>query len=61
MAEYTQQLAAWYTEDSGFKPHVRQHSFVEIGHEIVSTAAILSLPLTQVGQLPDSYWRKNVH
>ena len=27
------------------------HSFVEIGHEIISTAIILSLPLIQVGQL----------
>ena len=31
-------------------PHVRQHSFVENGHEIISTA-ILSLPLIQEGQL----------
>ena len=29
---------------------LRQHSFVKIGHEIISTA-ILSLPLIQVGQL----------
>ena len=29
---------------------VRQHSFVEMGHEIISTA-ILSLALIQVGQL----------
>ena len=33
-----------------FDPHVRQHSFVEIGHEIISTA-ILSLPLIQEGLL----------
>ena len=33
-----------------FDPHVRQHSFVEIGHEIISTA-ILSLPLIQERQL----------
>ena len=33
-----------------FNPWVRQHSFVEIGHEIISMA-ILSLPLIQVGQL----------
>ena len=31
----------------------RQHSFVEIGHEIFSTV-ILSLPLIQEGQLSDS-------
>ena len=34
----------------GFDPPVQQHSFVKIGHEIISTA-ILSLPLIQVGQL----------
>ena len=34
----------------GFDPPVRQHYFVEMGHEIISTA-ILSLPLIQVGQL----------
>ena len=33
-----------------FDPLVWQHSFVEIGHEIISTA-ILPLPLIQVGQL----------
>ena len=31
-----------------FDPRVRQHSCMEIGHEIISTA-ILSLPLIQVG------------
>ena len=30
----------------GFDPHVWQHSLVEIGHEIISTA-ILSLPQIQ--------------
>ena len=34
----------------GFDPHGRQHSFVEIGHEIISMAS-LSLPLNQKGQL----------
>ena len=34
----------------GFVPHVRQPSFGEICHEILSTA-ILSLPLLHVGQL----------
>ena len=34
----------------GFDPWVWQHPFVEMGHEISSTA-ILSLPLIQVGQL----------
>ena len=34
----------------GFDPQVRQHSFMEIGHEIISTA-ILSLSLIQEGQL----------
>ena len=35
---------------TGFDPRVRQHSFVEIGHVIIS-AAILSIPLIQKGQL----------
>ena len=43
--------SAWYADGRGFDPHVRQHSFVEIGREIISTA-ILSLPLIQEGQLP---------
>ena len=41
---------AWYADGRGFDPHIRQPSFVEIGHEIMSTA-ILSLPLIQEGQL----------
>ena len=40
----------WYADGRRFDPDVRQHSFVEIGHEILSTV-ILSLPLIQVGQL----------
>ena len=28
----------WYLGGRGFDPPVRQHSFVEIGHEIISTA-----------------------
>ena len=40
----------WYSGGRGFNPLVRQHSFVEIGHEIISMV-ILSLPLIQVGQL----------
>ena len=43
----------------GFEPcQGRQHSFMEIGHEIFSTV-ILSLPLIQDGQL--CFWLKNVH
>ena len=42
--------SAWFADGSGFDPHVRQHSFVEIGHEIISTA-ILVLPPNQEGQL----------
>ena len=36
--------SAWHADGRGFNPRVRQHSFVEIGHEIISTA-ILSQPL----------------
>ena len=42
--------SAWYAGGRGFDPHIRQHSFVEFGHEIISTA-ILSLPLIQEEQL----------
>ena len=42
--------SAWYADGRGFDLHVRKHSFVEIGHEIISTA-ILSPPLIQEGQL----------
>ena len=42
--------SAWFADGRGFDPHVRQHSFVVIGHEIISTA-ILSFPLIQEGQL----------
>ena len=43
-------MSVWHGDGRRFNPRVRQHSFVEIGHEIIS-AAILSLPLIQVGQL----------
>ena len=43
----------------GFDPPVEQHSFVESGHEIMSTD-ILLLPLIQAGQLLErmctDYW-----
>ena len=41
----------WRSGGHGFDPRQgRQHSFVEIDHEIISTA-IVSLPLIQEGQL----------
>ena len=40
----------WYSGGHGSRSQVQQHSFLEIGHEIISTA-ILSLPLIQEGQL----------
>ena len=41
----------WRPEGRGFNPRRgRQHSFVEIDHEIFSTV-VLSLPLIQEGQL----------
>ena len=49
----------WRPGGRGFDPRRgRQHSYVEIDHEIFSTV-ILSLPLIQEGQL--SVVRKNVH
>ena len=49
--------ATWYADSCGFDPPVRQHSFVEISHEIISTA-ILPLPLIQVGLLSVTGKRK---
>ena len=44
-------VLALCTGGRGFNPRRgRQHSFVEIGHEILSTV-ILSIPLIQEGQL----------
>ena len=44
----------WRPGGRGFNPcRGRQHSFVEIDHEIFSTV-IFSLPLMQEGQLPVS-------
>ena len=43
-------VRAWYADGRGFDPHVRRHSFVEIGHEIISKT-ILSLPLIQERQV----------
>ena len=49
--EYPKETTSdWSSEDRGLDPPVRQHSFVVIGHEIISTA-ILALPLIQLGQL----------
>ena len=48
---------AWYADGRWLDPHVRQHSFVEFGHEII-LAAILSLPFKKAVV---SYWRKNEH
>ena len=49
----------WRPRGRGFNPRrSRQHSFVEIDHEIFSTV-ILSLPLIQEGQL--SVFGERVH
>ena len=39
---------AWYADFRGFDPAVQQHSFMGIGHEIISRA-ILPLLLFRVG------------
>ena len=39
--------STWYADGLVFDDHVRQHSLVEIGHEIFSTA-VLSLLLIQL-------------
>ena len=43
-------VSSWYADGRGFDTHVRQHSFVEFGHEIMSMA-ILSLPMIQEEKL----------
>ena len=40
----------WYADVLGFDPAVRQHSFMGIGHQIISRP-ILPLVLFRVGQL----------
>ena len=40
----------WYSDCRGFDPTIRRHSFVGIGHEIISTAIFL-FTLIQVGHL----------
>ena len=42
-------MSDWYSGGRRFSLPDRPHSFVEIGHEIISTA-IVFLPLIQVGQ-----------
>ena len=39
--------STWYADGRVFEDHVRQHSFVEIGHELFSMA-VLSLLLIQL-------------
>ena len=48
----------WYSGGGWFDPPVRQRSFVDIDHEIISTA-ILSSPYRLFKFV--SYWRKNVY
>ena len=50
---------AWYADVRGFYPTVWQHSFMGIGHEIISSA-ILPLLLFRVA-LVVNYWPKDVH
>ena len=53
---YVPQEITWYVDVCGFDPTVWQHSFMGIGHEIISSA-ILSLLVFRVG-LVVSYWPK---
>ena len=50
---------AWYAAVRGFDPTVWQHSFMGIGHEIISSA-ILPLLLFRVG-LVVNYWPKMMY
>ena len=49
----------WWSGGRRLEALVRQHSFIEIDHDIFSMV-IISLPLIQEGKL-SSYLRKNVH
>ena len=51
--------SARYVDGHGFDPYIRQHSFLETGHEIISTA-ILSFRWFMKGVVV-SYWWKTVH
>ena len=53
-------VSVWYTDGRGFDSPARQHSFVEIGLEIISTAIH---PTTNLSRTVVSYmfWRKDVH
>ena len=51
-------VSCWYADSHEFVPHIRQHSFVEIGHEIIFTAI---LPSADSRWAVVSYWQKNVH
>ena len=47
IARSDMRASTWYAGGRVFDDHVRQHSLVEIGHEIFSTA-VLSQPLIQI-------------
>ena len=49
MDYYTRRPLKW-TDGRGFNPRLQQHSFVEIGHGIISTT-IIALAMIQVEQL----------
>ena len=48
----------WYSGGHGFDPLVQQHSFVEIGHGIISTATLSTADSSRAAV---SYWRKDIH
>ena len=52
--------SAWYSEGRGFNHPAWEHSFVETGHEIISTV-ILSRATTDSSRAVVSCWQKDVH
>ena len=52
--------SAWYADGRGFDHPARQHSFVKIGHEIISTAFSPSVVSYLVNRLGLSLPRKSV-
>ena len=48
---------AWYVDVRGFDSAVRQHSFMGIGHEIISWTIVPLLQLSITGQkMYTKYW-----
>ena len=48
-------VSDWHSGSCGIDPQVPQHSFMEIGHEVIS------LPAADSSRAVVGYWRKDMH